>query len=614
MRIQLALLFLFFTPSLLAQKVERVEPPNWWVGMKHSEIQLLVYGENISTLRPAVASESIAMTRVVSVENPNYLFLNLVIKDSALPGKYPINFYKGKKVIDTYTFNLLERENGRAEIKGFTTEDVLYLITPDRFANGDESNDSVKGMKEVANRSSKLGRHGGDIKGMQDRLGYLNEMGFTAIWINPIIENDMFDYSYHGYAATDFYQVDRRYGSNEEYRDLCKEAGSMGIKIIMDMIMNHAGSEHWFVKDPPTSDWINYQDNFVQTSHRRNVNQDIHASEYDKKSFSDGWFVKTMPDLNQRNKIMAQYLIQNTLWWIEYTGISGIRMDTYPYPDKFFMADWTCAVMEEYPNFNIVGEEWTTNPAIVSYWQKGKVNHDGYTSCLPSLMDFPLQDAVINSLIEEEKQYGSGMIKAYEALSMDFLYPDPNQLVVFPDNHDMARFYTQLEGDFDLFKMGMIYFATVRGVPQFYYGTEVLMNSDEDRDDHGTIRGDFPGGWQGDIVDAFTGQGLSEDQKAAQKFTKLLLNWRKTSKAVHDGRLIQFSPENGIYAFFRITESEKVMVVFNKNDETIDLTFDKFAEVLTGHKQATDVLGGKNVSISQPLNLAAKSAVILQIE
>lgn len=614
MRIQVLLSFLMLGSSLFAQNVERVEPPNWWVGMKHTEIQLLVYGENIATLRPAIASESIAMVRVISVENPNYLFLNLVIRASAEPGKYPINFYKGKKLVDTYTFELLEREKGRAEIEGFSTKDVLYLITPDRFANGNESNDNVNGMKETANRSSKLGRHGGDIKGMQDNLDYLQEMGFTAIWINPIIENDMPEYSYHGYAATDFYQVDRRFGSNEEYRELCSKAGSMGIKIIMDMIMNHAGSEHWFVRDPPTSDWINNQGNFVPTTHRRNVHQDTHASEYDKKAFSDGWFVKTMPDLNQRNKLMSQYLIQNTLWWIEYTGISGIRMDTYPYPDKYFMADWACAVMEEYPKFNIVGEEWTTNPAIVSYWQKGKKNHDGYTSCLPSLMDFPLQDAVIKGLLQEEKQYGSGMIEAYKALSMDFLYPSPNDLVVFPDNHDMARYYTQVEGDYDLFKMGMVYFATVRGVPQFYYGTEVLMNSDEDRDDHGTIRGDFPGGWQGDMIDAFTGKGLSNDQKEAQDFTKKLLNWRKTSNAIHDGKLIQFAPENGIYAFFRITDSEKVMVIFNKNEDSQTITLDKFVEVLQGSGQAKEILSERTIRLDQALKVEAKSALILEIK
>jgi glycosidase len=419
--------------------------------------------------------------------------------------------------------------------------------------------------------------------------------------------------SYHGYAATDFYKIDRRYGTNEEYRAFCEAADKKGIKIIMDMIMNHCGSEHWFVKDPPTSDWLNLQDNYVQTSHRRNTNQDIHASEADKKAFSDGWFVETMPDLNQRNELMATYLIQNTLWWIEYSGVSGIRMDTYPYPDKYFMADWTCAVLEEYPNVNIVGEEWTTNPAIVAYWQKGKVNHDGYTSCLPSVMDFPLQNALTEGLIQEEKRYGSGLIETYKAVTMDFLYADPYDLVIFPDNHDMDRFFTQVAGDYDLFKMGMIFFATMRGVPQFYYGTEILMHNDGHPGDHGIIRTDFPGGWPEHQVNAFTGEGLTDQQKDAQVFTQNLLNWRKSSKAIHQGELIHFAPEDGIYVYFRMADDQKVMVVMNKNDEEKELDMARFHECLLDAKEAKDILGGKLVDITSKISLAGKKAYIFEL-
>ena len=354
-------------------------------------------------------------------------------------------------------------------------------------------------------------------------------MGFTAIWLNPVLENDMPDYSYHGYAATDFYKVDQRFGSNEEYRALIAKAKDKGIKIIMDMILNHCGSEHWFVKDMPTDDWVNFGGEYVNTSHRRNTVQDIHASEYDKRMFSDGWFVKTMPDLNQRNPLLATYLIQNTIWWIEYSGLSGIRMDTYPYPDKDFMTDWTCAIRAEYPNFNTVGEEWVNNPAIVSYWQEGKDNHDDYTSCLPSLMDFPIQYALAQALVQEEKQYGSGLIELYKMLSQDFLYADPYSLVVFPDNHDMDRFFTQVNEDLDLFKMGIAYILTLRGTPQLYYGTEILMDNEGAPGDHGIIRTDFPGGWKGDEVNGFTGKGLSEQQKEAKAYIKKLLNWRKTN-------------------------------------------------------------------------------------
>ena len=581
--------------------------------MQNNKLQLLIYGKNISQLKPVVKSEKIKIERIVQVENPNYLFINLSL-EGAIVGTYPITFYKGKKAIYTHNFELKAKERDPEKLVGFNSSDVMYLITPDRFVNGEPSNDEIESMPDKLARNEKFGRHGGDIQGMVNSLDYISDMGFSAIWINPIIENDMPKYSYHGYAATDFYAVDRRYGTNEEYREFCRAAEEKGIKVIMDMIMNHSGSEHWFVKDPPTSDWINNQDNYIQTSHRRNTNLDIHASEYDKKAFTDGWFVETMPDLNQRNELMATYLIQNTLWWVEYSGISGIRMDTYPYPDKYFMADWTCAVMEEYPNMNIVGEEWSTNPAIVSYWQKGKVNHDGYTSCLPSIMDFPLQDAVKKGLTQEEKLYGSGMIETYKALSMDFLYADPDNLVVFPDNHDMDRFFTQVGGDYNLFKMGMSYYATVRGVPQFYYGTEVLMQNDEFPGDHGVIRTDFPGGWEGDKVNAITGAGLSTQQKEAQVFTKKLLNWRKTSNAVHSGKLIQFVPANGIYVYFRLTDDEKVMVVFNKNSENTIVETNQYQECLGGAKTARNAIDGKEVDISGRFEIAARSALILEIK
>ena len=512
----------------------------------------------------------------------------------------------------TFDFELRKRPVGRATIEGFNSSDVLYLITPDRFINGDPNNDVIAGMKEGLDRGFKGGRHGGDLKGIRDHLDYIKALGITAIWLNPIIENDMPRYSYHGYAATDFYKIDRRFGTNEKYRDFCTLAKMKGIKVIMDMILNHCGSEHWFVLDPPTEDWLNFQHSFRQTSHKRVTVQDIYASDYDKKAFSDGWFVKTMPDLNQRNELMADYLIQNTLWWIEYAGISGIRMDTYPYPDKDFMSRWTCAVLDEYPYFSIVGEEWTTNPAIVSYWQQDKVNHDGYTSCLPSLMDFPLQNAVMSGLVEPEN-WNSGLVKPYEMLANDFLYADPGNLVIFPDNHDMDRFFTQVNQDFALFKMGMVYFATMRGIPQFYYGTEILMDNDSAPGDHGIIRTDFPGGWAGDTTNAITGEGLSTLQKEAQAFTKYLLNWRKQKDVVHHGQLVQFAPENGVYAYFRFDESDKLMVVFNKNEKKTKLSLAKFDELLGEHTKAFDVLLQQDVDLQHSLLLAPKSVMLLEI-
>ena len=582
--------------------------------MHHNEIQLLVYGENISSLSPAIESSLVSLEKIIRVENPNYLFLYVTISENAKPSEVMISFYDDDKLVEEYPFELRQREPKRADIDGFDSSDVMYLITPDRFANGNADNDEIRGMKEKPNRSFKGGRHGGDIKGILDNLDYISDMGFTAIWLNPVLENDMPEYSYHGYAATDFYQVDRRFGSNEDYKNLVEEAGEKGIKVIMDMIVNHSGSEHWFVKDPPASNWINFQDNFKQSNHRRNTVQDLYASKYDKIHFTDGWFVETMPDLNQQNELLGDYLIMNTLWWIEYSGISGIRMDTYPYPDKEYMSRWTCAVMSEYPQFNIVGEEWANNPAIVSYWQQGKQNHDGYTSCLPSLMDFPLQDALSKGLTESEQTYGSGLIKTYEMLTLDFLYADPENLVIFPDNHDMDRFFTQVNNDFELFKMGMAYTATMRGTPQIYYGTEILMHNNDDPGDHGIIRTDFPGGWPGDDVNGFTGEGLTELQKEAQSYIKKLLNWRKEKEVLHSGRMIHFAPENGIYVYFRNDDSEKVMVILNKNKAQTDLELDKFSEMLNNHSTAKDIITGRNYDLESSITLDNRGAYILEIK
>lgn len=606
----------FFALQAWAQgPLERVEPPNWWVGMQQNELQLLLYGDEVAQYT-AVMSDypGVSITSTVRVENPNYLFVYLRIDEAAKPGTFQLQLKDGRKTVADYAYKLEAREAGSAERKGFTQADVMYLITPDRFANGNPDNDEVEGMLEKPNRSSKGGRHGGDIQGIIDHLDYISDMGFTAIWLNPVLENDMPDYSYHGYAATDFYKVDQRFGSNEEYRDLIQRAGDKGIKIIMDMILNHSGSEHWFVKDRPTDDWINFGGEYVNTSHRKHTVQDIYASDYDRKRFSDGWFVRTMPDLNQRNRLMSEYLIQNTIWWIEYSGLSGIRMDTYPYPDKDFMTRWTCAIMDEYPYFNIVGEEWVGDPAIVAYWQGGKQNHDGYTSCLPSLMDFPLQEAMANAFREEEKSFGSGLIKLYEALALDFLYADPNELVVFPDNHDMDRYFTQVGGDMGLFQMGIAYTLTIRGIPQIYYGTEILMDNDEAPGDHGIIRSDFPGGWAGDEVNAFTGKGLTAEQQAAKDYLRRMLNWRKGNTTVHNGKLMHFAPEQGVYVFFRYDDQGKVMVILNKNEQATSLSLDRFAEMLKGASTAKEVMSGKSYPAKGQMQLPPKSAMVLEVE
>ncbi|MEL6658386.1 MAG: glycoside hydrolase family 13 protein [Bacteroidota bacterium] len=610
-----ALFVLFTTFSITAQtsSIERVEPPSWWAGMKQADVQLMFYGENIGDLLPSTSHQGVSIEEVIRVSNPNYLFVNLKISEQAATGKVDFSFSRNGNSILTQEWTLENRSTDAAFRQGFDNTDVMYLITPDRFANGNPDNDAVTGMKEAPNRKLLGGRHGGDIAGMLQHLDYIKDMGFTAIWVNPLLENDMPEYSYHGYSTTDFYRVDQRFGSNEEYQKLVGSARDNGIKFIMDMIVNHCGLEHWWMQDPPTENWINNWPTYTQTNHRKTVLQDPYASDIDRKIFADGWFVPTMPDLNQRNSFMATYLIQNSIWWVEYLGLAGIRMDTYPYPDEDFMSEWTRRLMEEFPYLNIVGEEWFERPSTVAYWQAGKDNPNGYVSYLPSLMDFPMQRAFANALVEEEG-FKSGWITAYEMLAQDFLYADPYNLVIFPDNHDMSRIFKQVNENEDLFRMAMVYFCTTRGIPQLYYGTEILMSNGPEGD-HGDIRSDFPGGWAGDKVNAFSGDGLKAEQKEAQAFTQKLLKWRQGASAIHYGKLTHFLPEDGIYVYFRYDDEQKVMVVMNKNEEDTDLTLDRFVEQLAGHQAGQDVMDGKRYDLTgEEISVPGRSVLLLEVE
>ena len=601
----------YFTTSLLASQALRVEPPSWWTGMVNPELELLVYAENISATSPTIIYEGVKIKEVIKPENPNYLFIKIHLNQDVKPGTFDIVFSQGKKVRHKYAYNLQQRVQGSAQRAGVDNSDVIYLITPDRFANGDESNDKTADMLEGINRSEPFGRHGGDILGIHQQLDYLSGMGFTGIWLNPILENNMERASYHGYSTTDFYRVDPRFGTNEEYAAFSEDMKSRGLKLIMDMIVNHCGSNHWFVKDPPGSDWINFDNTFVQTNHMKPVIQDPYASEYDYKRMVDGWFVRTMPDLNQRNPHMARYLIQNSIWWVEYAGLAGIRMDTWPYSDKHFLRDWSCAIMSEYPNLLITGEEWSNNPLILAYWQKGANNKDGYETCLPSLLDFPLQDGLKKGLTNDQHDW-SGLISMYEALANDHIYADPSAFVIFPDNHDMDRIYTQMGKDLSRFKNAMAYILTMRGTPQLYYGTEVLLANDEPGN-HGDIREDFPGGWSGDAINAFTGTGLNDDQKTAMEFIRRINTWRKGSEAIRKGDVLHFVPFNNIYVYFRRHGDEKVMTVINRNaiDATIDIS--RLKEVLGNATAGTDILTGSSVSLNGTLNVTAGEPMIIEI-
>lgn len=606
-------------PSL-PQQITRLEPSNWWVGFKDPSFQIMVYGKDIAKYNVTIPSDKLTLDESSTTSNPNYLFLTVRTTLDATPGTVDIVFEHVEEPGKSFSieYPLLARESNSNGREGFNSKDVIYLITPDRFVNGDQSNDSHPEYVDTFDREDPYGRHGGDLEGIIQRLDYIEEMGFTALWLNPVLENAMDESSYHGYATTDYYKTDPRYGSNELYQTLSQEAKKRGIKLIMDQIMNHSGSNHWWMIDPPSSDWVHYQEeatagDFQTTNHRRTALTDPYASDYDTKLFTDGWFVPVMPDLNQDQPLLSDYLITNSIWWIEYAGLAGIRHDTHPYASKEFLAEWTCRVMDEYPSFNIVGEEWGVNPLITAKWQQGAVVPKDFDSCLPSLMDFPMQVTLINALTKEEN-WNAGWVELYELMSLDYLYPDPMNLVVFPDNHDMDRFIQQVGGDIDLFKMGLVYILTTRGIPQIYYGTEIAMESLPPHG-HGEIRRDFPGGWPNDRRDAFLGTGLSDREQDIQGFMKTLLNWRKDSEVIHHGDMMHFAPKHdGVYVYFRYNENESVMVVLNKSESPVQLDMKQMNERLNGFSRGIDVITGESYSLTSDLKAPPNRALILELE
>lgn len=599
---------LFFRVTAFAGDI-KIEPSCWWIGMSKPDVQLMLYSKDVGELSPEISYTGVRITRVTQVENKNYLFIDIVIdSNTAVAGKFPIKLKKNNKVIAVCEYELFKRTNGSSSRQSFTESDVIYLITPDRFVNGDKQNDSFASLHEGAKRSDENGRHGGDIQGIIDHLDYVQKMGYTSLWLTPVLENNQPDYSYHGYSITDFYQVDPRMGSNQLYKQLCEQAAQKGLKVIMDMVLNHCGLEHWWMKDLPTRDWINFADSPVYTNHRKTVLQDPHVSESDYRQMVDGWFSKTMPDLNQRNPLLARYLIQNTIWWIEYAGLSGIRVDTYPYPDMNFMSEWTKEITQEYPRFNIVGEEWSENPAMVSYWQKGKMNKNGYVSYLPSLMDFPVQNALIKALNENEKYNNGGFLRLYETIANDFQYPEPNNLIVFGDNHDIERFYSLVHEDMGLFKLGMTFILTTRGIPQVLYGTELLITGQS----HGKIRSDFPGGWDSDQVNAFTSTGLTNSQREANEFMQKLLQWRKNTQVIAGSKLMHYRPRNEVYVYFRYNDHGKIMVVLNKNEKVQSINSSQFTEMIGQAKTGRDIITGNNISLSGTISIPARSSLIIE--
>lgn len=604
----------FFSAS---GQINHVEPLNWWVGMKNPRLQLLVNGSGIGETTPVINHPGVKIQKVTPGESKNHLFIDLIIDKTTKPGTMNIEFKKGTSVIQTYPYVLQKREQDAAAFRGFNSSDAIYLIVPDRFANGDSTNDVVGKLKEnKTDRNFPGGRHGGDIRGIIDHLDYIHDLGFTAIWPTPLLENDMEKYSYHGYSITNHYQVDPRFGTLKDYKELSAALRKRGMKLIFDEVLNHTGSNYWWMQDLPFSNWLNFAppQPYTGTNHKRTVNQDPYASAYDKTLWSKGWFDITMPDMNGENTFVASYLIQNTIWWIETLQLGGVRQDTYGYSDKTFLTNWSCAIMQEYPNFSIVGEEWSTNPLITSYWQEGKKNHDGYTGCLNTIMDFPLQAALVQSLNGEEgESYHAPFTKLYEALANDFIYPNPNQILLLGDNHDMDRLYMQLKQDASLVKMALAYLGTIRGIPQFFYGTEILLDNTPHHKNDGLIRADFPGGWAGDQVNGFTGKGLTASQTDVQQFTQKLLQWRKKNPVIAKGKTLHFAPFDGIYVYFRYDQSKTVMVVLNLNPKAVNLNADRFKEILQNKGVARDVISGQSVDLKSGIPVGARSAAIFEV-
>lgn len=593
-----------------AMEIKKVAPSFWWAGMKNPELQILLYGEDLALSDVSVSGEGIYLKEVVRQDNPNYLLLYLDLSE-AKGQTFQILLKNGKKKLQV-PYELKSRMQRGEDVKGFTSEDVLYLIMPDRFANGNSNNDVVDEMREKkVDRTDSFARHGGDIQGISNHLDYIADLGVTAIWLNPTQENDMESGSYHGYAITDYYQIDKRFGSNEDFCALVEKAHEKNLKVVMDMIFNHCGSENYLFRDKPSKDWFNYRSNYVQTSFKTASVMDIHASAFEKKIATDGWFTSVMPDFNQRNRHVARYLLQSSIWWIEYAGINGIRQDTHPYADFDFMSQWCKEVLDEYPYFNIVGETWLNSNVLVSYWQKDSKLAAPQNSNLPTVMDFPLQALMNQAFDEETGEWGGGLYKLYDYQTQDLVYANPMNLLTFLDNHDTSRFAQtdEMAKNLKRYKQAMVFLLTTRGIPQIYYGTEILMTGDKGKGD-GDLRKDFPGGWQGDTRNCFVENGRMALENEAFEFTRQLLNWRKGNQVIGKGSLKHYSIQNGVYVYQREFNGKSVVVIMNGTDDSKELDLTPYQEILP-RENAFDVLTGKNVDLSKRLRLDGRENLIL---
>lgn len=603
-----------FDPASVADaegKVSRVEPLSWWVGM-NTPLQLLIQGENISEYDLRIEGGGVKVEKIHKADSPNYIFVDVAIDKAAEAGSRYLVFTKGDESFKV-EYEIAARREGSRERKSFTTADVIYLIMPDRFANGDAANDSTDCTVDKAARGEFYGRHGGDIQGVIDHLDYIADMGMTALWSTPmLLDNEPFA-SYHGYACADYYHIDPRMGDNSLYRTMVEEAHKRGIKVIMDMVTNHCGISHWWMQDLPFEDWVHkFEEGYVQTNNIFGTNMDINASQSDLKVQESGWFDVSMPDMNLDNPYLLQYFKQWAVWWVEYADLDGMRVDTYPYNEKGPMSEWCKAVMAEYPSFNIVGECWTGNVPQLAYWQGGNNNADGFDSHLPSIMDFPLRDAICSALPNDNPGWGEGMMKVYDAVSNDFVYHDLSKMMIFTGNHDTDRTADIVRGDVARIKIAMALLATMRGIPQIFAGDEMALRSADLSQGHGGLRVDFPGGWEGDKLNLFDEKQRTGDAAIVSDYTRRLLQWRKTKEVIHTGRTMHFAGRDNTYAFFRYNDTDVVFVYVNNSNESKPLRWSRYGEIASNLSAGRCVISGEEVTLSDDVVVAPHEVIVVE--
>jgi len=604
-----AVLFVSQIQAKSSSWVQKVEPSFWWTDMYQPEFQLMLYGTDISKTEISIDYNGVSISRKELTDNPNYVFLYLKLSKETFPGKFNIVLKKGNKK-QVVVYELKSRREGSAERKSFTEADALYLLMPDRFANGNPANDSIKGYHQGVHRNIPGARHGGDIEGIISKVPYLADLGITALWTTPLFDNNDTQYSYHHYACSDYYKVDPRLGSNADYIRLSDACHANGLKLIIDVVPNHCGSSHWWMKDLPANDWFNTWPTFTNSNYRMTAWTDPHASTADRYRLTHGWFSPNMPDLNLQNPLLFDYLRQVYIFWIEYANIDGMRVDTYPYNDLKTASRFIQSIRSEYPNMNVVGECWVKTPAEIAYYQSGNNNKDGFDSRLTSVMDFVLKD-VFSTAFNEPDSWDGGMSRFYSHYAQDFVYANQNLIMNFLDNHDIDRYSTVVKRDVRKYKMALAMLLTARGYPQIYYGTEIML--DGIAGSYEGNRFDFPGGWTSDKRNAFKPEGRTNDENEVFNYLRILLNYRKNNTVLQSGLMKQFIPENGLYVSFRYNDKKTLMIIANNNLENKELNLNRFSEMLNGKTDGIEITTSKNYSLQIPVSVPAKTVLILDI-